>query len=162
MSLPFSFTTTYLLDKSHFEECFEESVVAERSFSLYFKSLILMVFGFYFVIATAVEPYVAWFMVVLGFVDGLSVYYRKPWWVGRQMLSKAAGTQVTLSMNEQSVKSQSPIIETEILWSDVVSMQKSRQGWLLMHKAGKNYISSSCLTEDAEDFLVKKSELLSL
>lgn len=161
MSSPFSFTTTYCLDKDHYNECFDESVAPDRSLSQYFKSMVLAVFGFYFVIVTTVEPYVAWFIVVLGFIEALSVYYRKPWWVGRQMLSKMAGIELTLSFDGHAIKSQSPVLDSEILWDDVVSLDKTTQGWLVIHKAGKNYISSSCLSPAAETFLTQQSEMLS-
>lgn len=160
MSSPFSFTTTYRLDKDHYNECFDESVGSVRPWSLYFKPMILAIFGFYFVIFTTIEPYVAWFIVGLGFIEALSVYYRKPWWVARQMLSKVSGTDLTLSFNEHVIKSQSPVLESEILWSDVVSLEKTTQGWLIMHKTGKSYISSTCLSASAETFLTEQSEAL--
>ena len=160
MSQPFSFTTTYQLDKPHYTECFEESAGSSTSLSLYFKAIILAFFGFYFVINTTVEPYIAWFIVALGAVDGLSVYYRKAWWVGRQMLSKTAGAELTLTIDDVGIKSHTNIMTNEILWPEIISLDKTEKGWLVIHNSGKSYISSSCLSPLAETFLLQQSSNL--
>ncbi|NRB40169.1 MAG: YcxB family protein [Pseudomonadales bacterium] len=154
MSNPFSFTTCYQLDKAHFVECFEESVAVQRPLKRYAKSLALAAFGFLLFLLADSDPYVAGFIVVLGFIDGLSVYYQKPWWVARQMLSKEAGSEVRLSFDEQSMTSKSVYRENTLLWADVVALEKTARGWLVVSKAGKNYISSSCLSDEAEAFLL--------
>ena len=160
MPIAFSFTTTYLLDKTHFSECYDASVTVERSLSRYLKALALTAGGLLLLFFTEAEPYVAWFILLIGIIEALSVYYRKPWWVARQMLSKAADAEVTLTLNEQSIDSVSPYLENSILWTEIAVLEKTSQGWLVQHNAGKNYIASSCLSEQAEEFLAEKSRQL--
>lgn len=162
MPIAFSFTTTYRLDKTHFNECYDASVTVDRSLRRYVKALILSSGGLLLLYFTEVGPYVAWFILGIGIIEALSVYYRKPWWVARQMLSKAAGLEVTLTLNEQSIDSESSYLESSILWTEVSVLEKTSQGWLVQHNAGKNYIASSCLSEQAEDFLAEKSRQLPL
>ena len=76
------------------------------------------------------------------------------------MLGKAADVEVTLTLNEQSIHSKSPYLDSSILWTEVSVLEKTPQGWLVHHNAGKNYIASSCLSEQAEDFLAEKSRQL--
>lgn len=160
MPITFSFTSTYLLDKSHFSECYDASVTVDRSLRRYVKALVLSAGGLLLLNFTELEPYAASFILVIGIVEALSVYYRKPWWVARQMLGKTAGIEVTLILNEQSIHSKSSYLESSILWTEVSVLEKTSQGWLVQHNAGKNYIASSCLSEQAEDFLAEKSRQL--
>jgi hypothetical protein len=39
--------------------------------------------------------------------DACSVYFRKPWWLARQMISEAANTELTLTVDENGVSSKS-------------------------------------------------------
>ncbi len=160
MPIAFSFTTTYLLDKTHFSECYDASVTLDRSLRRYVKALVISAGGLLLLYFTEVEPYVAWFILVIGIIEALSVHYRKPWWVARQMLGKTADVEVTLTLNEQSIHSGSSHLESSILWTEVSVLEKTSQGWLVQHNAGKNYIASSCLSEQAEDFLAEKSRQL--
>mgnify|MGYP003675627250 CR=1 FL=1 len=59
MSQPFTYSTTYELDKAHFQECFSESVVIVTSISAYKKSIALTVAGMLLVLFTEMNPYAA-------------------------------------------------------------------------------------------------------
>ncbi len=160
MTTTVSFTTTYLLDKAHFNECYDASVTVDRSPGRYMKAIILSAGGMLLLYFTEAEPYVAWFIFFLGVIEALSVYYHKIWWVARQLLSKAANAEITLTLNEQSIRSVSPYLENSILWTEISALEKTSRGWLVLHNKGKNYIASSCLSEQAENFLVEKSSSL--
>lgn len=161
MTTPFSYSNTYVLDKTHFNECFEESVELDRSKTRFFKSSILCVFGLSILIFTNVNAYAAWFIVALGLLEALSIHYRQPWWVARQMLSKAAKGEVTITLDEQGLASKSFYVDSLILWSDISKIKQTKQGWLLFHSQGKNYLSNRCLSELAKSFIEDKAQLLS-
>ncbi len=159
MTTPFSYSTTYILDKSHFSETFDESVIIDNSKTVYFKSVVLALFGLSILLFTEVNPYAAWFIVALGALEALSIRFKKPWWLARQMLSKAANAEVTLIINDEKVSSQSFYVESKILWVDISKIEQTSQGWLLYHSAGKNYISARTLSEQAKEFIQSKALL---
>jgi hypothetical protein len=160
MPAPVSFTSSYRLDKAHFNECYEESAVDVPVMQRYFKGLILLAIGYYLVMYSNIEPYVAWFITVLGIVELLSVRYRQAWWLVRQMLGKTANTDVTLTIDEQGIQSESLHQTSQILWSDVSALRKTAQGWLVCVGPATSYISSATIAEEAEQYLVEKSSLL--
>ena len=102
---------------------------------------------------TEINPYGAWFVVGLGALEALSVRFRKPWWLARQMISKAANTELTLTIDENSVSSKSFYVESKISWAEVKKIEQTAKGWLFYHAGGKNYLSGRCLSESAKAFI---------
>jgi hypothetical protein len=157
MSTPFSYSTTYVLDKSHFSETFDESVILNNSLKAYAKSIGLALMGFAILYFTDLSSYAAWFIVVLGIVDALNVYFKKPWWLARQMISRAANEEITLSIDDAGISSQSYSIKSHIAWANIDKIEKTNRGWLLNQGANKSYLSSRCLSADAEAFVLAKA-----
>lgn len=156
MNQPFSYHTDFLLDKEHFQECYSESVVADYSYRAYFKAILLSLSGILFVLFSDMNKYAAWFVFSLGVLEALSVHYQKPWWVMRQMLSKAAKSKVELTIDEQGINSASFYAKLELTWSDIISLKKTNLGWVITHAKGRNYISNRCLSEGTLEFLATK------
>ena len=161
MTSPFSYSTTYILDKSHFSETFDESVTLNNSKNVYFKSIALGILGLAILLFTDISAYGAWFIVALGALEAFSIRFRKSWWLARQMISKAANTELTLSIDENGVSSKSFHVESKISWLEVKKIEKTPQGWLLFHAGGKNYVSSRCLSEAANEFMREQARLQS-
>jgi hypothetical protein len=157
MSAAFSYTTTYVLDKSHFGETFDESVTIDNSIKAYTKSIGLVLMGFAILYFTNLSSYAAWFIVVLGVVDALGVYFKKPWWLARQMISRAANEELTLTIDGKGISSQSYSVKSAIAWADIDKFEKTKQGWLLHQGPNKSYLSSRCLSADAEAFISAKA-----
>jgi hypothetical protein len=160
MTTPFSYTTQYILNKAHFRECYSQSVITDNSVRAYSKSVLLSAGGLFLVFYTQVNAYIAWFIFCLGCLEALSVYYHKAWWVMRQVFSKAANSEVTLTIDEEGITSQSVFVELKLEWQAVKALTATELGWLVEHAQGKNYISASCLSEQAIEFLTAKSESL--
>ncbi|MFT6898604.1 MAG: hypothetical protein ACJA13_003028 [Paraglaciecola sp.] len=161
MTTPFSYSTTYILDKSHFSETFDESITADNAKTVYFKAIILALLGLIILLFTQITAYIAWFIVALGAVEVLSIRFRKSWWLARQMISKAANSELTLTVDENGVRSKSFYVESEILWADVKKIEQTAQGWLLYHAGGKNYLSGRCLSAAANEFISAQALLKS-
>jgi hypothetical protein len=153
MSTPFSYSSTYILDKSHFSETFDASITVDNAKTVYFKSIILAFLGLALLLFKQIRPYVGWFIVALGALEVLSVRFRKSWWLARQMISKAASNELTLTIDEYSVSSKSFYVESKISWAEVRKIEQTAQGWLLYHAGGKNYLSGRCLSEPANEFI---------
>ena len=156
MQQPFSYSTTYQLDKAHFQECYSESAIIPTPFHAYKKSMVLILAGMLLVLFTQMNPYVAWFVFAMGILEAASSYYQKPWWVMRQMLSKAAKGNVDLTIDEEVIVSKSFYASLTLLWSEVLSMEMTQLGWLIIHAKGRSYISNNNLSEEAVLFLSEK------
>lgn len=159
MTTPFYYSTKYTLDKSHFSETFDESITVEHSLSLYFKSIGLILIGFVILYFADTASYAAWFIVVLGVVEGCSVFFKKPWWLARQMISEAANVELTLTINEDGVGSKSFSVDSTLLWEDISKIEQTKQGWLLYHANGRNYLSARCLSEATIAYIRTKAAL---
>lgn len=160
MVKPFHYSTRYKLDKSHFSETFDESISTTGSISEYKKAIVLLLLGFAILYFSNLNRYGAWFIVILGCVDACSVYFKKPWWLARQMISEAANVELTLTIDDKGVNSKSFAVDTTLLWDDLSSIEQTKQGWLLYHKGGRNYLSRRCLSEDANDFIASQAKQL--
>ena len=161
MTASFTYSTTYILDKSHFSETFDESVTVDNSKNVYSKSIIFALLGLAILLFTEITAYAGWFIIALGALEVLSIRFQKPWWVARQMISKAANTELTLTIDENGVSSKSFHVESKILWADVTKIEQTTQGWLLYHAAGKNYVSGRCLNEATTEFMSAQALLKS-
>lgn len=166
-----TFSASFTLDKAHYNECYSQSSTLEHNRKTYFKANILTVFGLFILLFTPVNPYAAWFVIALGILETVSVYYHQPWWVVRQMLSKASGSTVNLTIDEQGILTESFHVNNRILWTDVTFVTATELGYVIGFSLGKtamgkdiaskSYISKSCLSEDAIAFIVeKKADIL--
>ncbi|MFT5789859.1 MAG: hypothetical protein ACI8SJ_001978, partial [Shewanella sp.] len=103
--------------------------------------------------------YASWFLIGLGVLEALNVRYKKPWWLMRQMMSKAASNEVTLTIDEQGISNDSFYVTGTILWQDVVSMSETEQGFLIKQANTVSYLSKRSLDKEAIAFVSAKKEL---
>jgi len=103
MNIPFSHQTSFILDKAHYGECFDQSVTIETGFKPYYKAMILFAVELALIFIVGANYYGAFFVVALSALEAVSVRYRKAWWLVRQMLSKASNREVTLIVDEQGI-----------------------------------------------------------
>ncbi|MBF7074274.1 YcxB family protein [Glaciecola sp. MH2013] len=156
MTKAFQYSTTYTLNKSHYSETYDQTVVEKSPSKAYAKAIALFVVGSSIVYLTDEAAFFAWFIVVLGIVEALSVYFRRPWWLARQMISQAANTNLTLSIDEISIRSESQYVNSEIKWADITLIEQTPKGWLIHHSGMRSYISKQCLSDEANEFFSKK------
>lgn len=156
MPTPYSYSTTYILDKAHFDECYTQSVTLDPTLKPYYKGIGLVLIGIA-LIFTDISLYLAYFFVGLGVIEALNVKYHKAWWLMRQMMSKAASNDVTLTIDEQGIRTQSQYVNSQILWTDIYRINETEKGFLITHKAGTSYISSSCLDDSAIAYIKAKN-----
>ncbi len=153
MTTPFNYTTKYKLDRSHFAETFDESAVEKSVMQRYLKAILLFAIGAIMLIFTEVTAYVSWFFVALGAVEALSVRFRRPWWLTRQMMSRAANSELSMTIDNEGLKTMSAYVKSTILWQDVTRIKQTRQGWLIHHQGGCTYLSNRCLSDAAQKFI---------
>lgn len=156
MTQPFSYQTSFILDKSHFGECFDESVQVQTPITLYRKGALLMLVGAALVMFSELNTYAAWFIFSLGILEVVSNHYKKSWWVARQMLSKVAKAEISLDINEDSIHITSFYNDNNMQFSDIELITPTDNGWLISHKNNRHYISNRCLNDSAKAFLHAK------
>ncbi len=159
MSTPFEYSTTYVLDKSHFSETFDESVTLEPGLRPYTKAAVFVLLGTALLVSEF-NGYLAWFFVAIGVLEALSVRFKKPWWLARQMLSRAANSKLTLKIDEGGVSSKSFYVDSRLAWQDITRIEETTRGWLLYQGKGRVYVSKRCLSAVANDFIRAKAEAL--
>ncbi|WOT04509.1 YcxB family protein [Shewanella youngdeokensis] len=152
-----SYTTQYTLDKSHFSECFDESVVIDNSIRAYRKAIIFSFIGI-LLLLTNINAYASWFLIALGVLEALNIYYKKPWWLMRQMVSKAANNEVTLTVDETGITHDSFYVNGTVLWQDIATITETKQGFLLKQAKTVSYISKRSLDEATLGFVRQKMQ----
>jgi len=156
MNSPFSFTSHYILDKTHFSECFDESVTIDKSPRAYYKAIGFILVGTALLL-TGTNAYASLFLVGLGALEALSVKFKKTWWLWRQMMSKAASNEVKLTIDEQGISSESIYVNSSILWSEITELTVTNRGFLIKNSKGMNYISKRSLDAAAIEFIKSKA-----
>ena len=155
MNQSFNQTVEYILDKAHFQECFEQSAppVKSKDFA---KAAIMGALGIGLLFVEAEHYYIQFFLISLAILEVLSIIYRKTWWVWRQLMGKTANGKVTLVINDKGFATQSNHITSEILWDVIDSVEKTEMGLLLRHKGGANYLSNQHLSDETINFILNK------
>lgn len=157
MSDKYLFQTTYTLDKAYYIECFEQSMPTQITLHDYRKAIVLCFVGMILVLFTDLLPYAAWFIFVLGIVEALSVRYRKPWWITRQMFSRAANSTVSLTIDNHGFTTTLIGIKRHTEWREIDKIERTEKGWLLISSKGKQYICDQHLSREASALLETKS-----
>ncbi|ARD43905.1 YcxB family protein [Colwellia sp. PAMC 21821] len=156
MTQPFSYQTSFILDKSHFGECFDESVQVQTPITMYRKGALLTLIGAGLVMFSELNPYAAWFVFSLGILEVVSSHYKKSWWVARQMLSKVAKAEVTLKIDNNCIHISSFYNDNKMQFSDISQITATENGWLINRNNNRHYISNRCLDKSAQAFLQAK------
>ena len=154
MNTAFSYQTSFILDKEYLGECFDESVTPLPATKAYAKAGILAVFGLLLLSFVGEQHFVGFFVVGLAVVEALSVFYKKTWWLWRQMIGRAYKSEITLSVDEEGITSTSVHSNTHILWTDVSQIEPTSRGVLVKHQGGNSYLSRQHLSDEAMSFIM--------
>lgn len=147
----------YILNREYFTECFDESANTAIGLKTY-RQAILLIIGASIFFVMDIEVYVAWFLLALGGVELLSIRYRRSWWVARQMLSRAAGSKVSIWIDDQGIFTDSTYHQKSILWDDIAEIKSTEKGFIVIHNQGTSYLSKNGLDKVFLDFLAEKSK----
>jgi len=150
------YKTSFILDKPYFQECFDQSAIVEPGINAYKKAIAIAAVGAVLVLFTDVNDYAAWFIFCLGILEAVSTHYRKPWWVTRQMLSRASKSEVELTINSDGIFTKSRFAQVDIPWQSISNIDATELGWLISHQNGRTYLSNSHLSEEIRSFIEKQ------
>ncbi|MGI2259050.1 YcxB family protein [Shewanella sp. GXUN23E] len=157
MSSPFHYQTEFVLDRSHYEECFDETAKPLPGLRPYAKAAGFVLVGFA-LLALPMEDVIGYLFMGLGVIEGLSVKFRRPWWLWRQLMSKAANHSVNFVLDEEGIKITSDYVNQQINWSQIDSIKLTAKGYLLNIGKGRSYISRRILSDEANAFVRGKMQ----
>jgi hypothetical protein len=150
-------TTTYTLDKPYYYECFDESLPyssqAKPKYPLLALLITLGLLAFY----QLENHYLGSFMIMLAVVECLSFYYKRPWWVARQMMSRASGSEVTIVFDDVGVKAENPYKHYQLTWQQITDIIETERGYILKASRGMQYLSKKALNEEIVAELNKRA-----
>jgi len=150
--LSFLFETTFALDKAFYHECYDQSANKTTGFKAYIKALILLILGFA-TSAIGELGHLSMFIIILAIVEAMGVYWQQTWWVWRQMIAKESNSEVTLTIDEQGIKTKTPYHELELNWSVIHNIVLTEKGCILYYDKGRYYLSFYHLSEPAIAFV---------
>ena len=162
MSEHFSYSKTYVLNRDIYSETYDQSVTLVEPQQAYAKAIVIAVVGLFLLYFTSVSGYVAWFVIALGGLEALGVRFQKAWWLARQMISKAANSELTLTINSEGIITKSHYVDSKMAWGDIQQLKKTELGWLVYVGGKKSYLSDKSLDESAQQFLREKAESIAL
>lgn len=160
MSMPFLYSTQFILDKAYFLECYAETAIIKSGITAYKKAIILFLLGMFATVIAQEHKALALFIVVLSFVEALSVYFAQIWWVWRQLLSKSGNTSVELVIDEQGIATSSRVNKLAMNWLDITNIQITDVGVIFLHANARHYLSRKCLSQEAITFIDEKKNKL--
>lgn len=151
----------YRLDRDYFTECFDESKPPSKGLHAYRKAALLLItaLGLSF---TEISPYAFWFLLAMAGVEFLSVRYQRSWWITRQMFSRAAGSQIQLTLSDEGMSTESPLYQQCISWAEITEIDETEHGFIITYTRGRNYLSKQALSLEASDYLRQKSPVASV
>ncbi|ABM02535.1 conserved hypothetical protein [Psychromonas ingrahamii 37] len=152
------FQSEFVLNREHFEECFDQSLLLGGKATPKYKLMAFLVFaGSAIIVFADQQKTVGLFIISLSFVEYFSFRYRRAWWLMRQMWSKNSHNTITLTISERGVKTESLYNNNELLWNEIKHGVETPKGLMLYLKSGaKNYLSKSSLNKQAIAFIKLK------
>ncbi|ORT52472.1 hypothetical protein ST37_01440 (plasmid) [Vibrio sp. qd031] len=157
MPKDFNFTTQYPLDKRFFAECYDQTSVPTKFPKAYLKALLFVVFGV-IVLEFELLPngYVGWFFIVLSIVEALSVLFKRTWWLWRQTFSTSSNSKVEFRLGANGVSYKSANHTRSISWIEIDQLQQTDLGFILHIGKQRQYLSKSCLSDEAIAYMVEQ------
>ncbi|ACH65501.1 conserved hypothetical protein [Aliivibrio fischeri MJ11] len=164
MSKDFSVTTEYVLDKTFFAECYDQTSQPITFPKAYLKGILFFLFGLALLkLELLPNGYIGWFFIALSIIEAFSIYFKRTWWLWRQSISSLSGSKVVFQVDANGVSYKS-LKNTKnsrtISWSDIDQVEQSDLGLIFHIGKQRQYVSKSCLNEEEIAFILELHEVL--
>ncbi|MGN2610714.1 YcxB family protein [Aliivibrio fischeri] len=159
MSKDFSVTTEYVLDKTFFAECYDQTSQPITFPKAYLKGILFFLFGLALLkLELLPNGYIGWFFIALSIIEAFSIYFKRTWWLWRQSISSLSGSKVVFNVDANGVSYKS-LKNTKnsrtIAWSDIDQVEQSDLGLIFHIGKQRQYVSKSCLNEEEIAFILE-------
>ncbi|KZN42118.1 YcxB family protein [Pseudoalteromonas luteoviolacea] len=152
------FQSEFILDKRYFQECFDESVKMSKHHKPKYGLIAFLVSLGFVAHYLLSQAYLGNFLFILAVLEGVAFYYKRPWWIARQMLSRASGSKVLLTIDDEGIKTENPYRAFSVKWQDIENVVKTEQGLIIEQQRHNQYISGTVLNKDVYDFIFSKTK----
>lgn len=162
MPKDFSVTTEYVLYKTFFAECYDQTSQPITFPKAYLKGILFFLFGLALLkLELLPNGYIGWFFIALSIIEAFSIYFKRTWWLWRQSISSLSGSKVVFQVDANGVSYKS-LKNTKnsrtIAWSDIDQVEQSDLGLIFHIGKQRQYVSKSCLNEEEISFILEQHE----
>ena len=154
------FKTQFTLSRDYLAECFDQSLPYGKGAKPNFLfPALMLVAGAGSLIFTDQPRVLGYMLIAFAILELLHIRFRRAWWLARQMWGKSAGSEVTVTVDEHGITTQSEHTQTALLWSDIQDVIETELGLIIVAKSGgRHYLSKSLFTEDLVSEIVTRAK----
>lgn len=154
-----NYSTTYILDKDYFLESYEQSLPLSNRKQPKYGLILLLVALALFSILKLQNNYVGYFLFALALLEMVAYRYQKAWWVARQRLSRAAGHEVELKIDEQGISTAANGKTRALAWTNISKTVSTDKGVVLVTNKGyRHYLSNAILNDQVREFILAQKK----
>ncbi|MFV8781992.1 YcxB family protein [Microbulbifer sp. SA54] len=153
------FKTQFTLSREYLAECFDQSLPHGKGAKPnYLFPALLLAAGAGLLFFTEQPKVVSYMLVALGILELLHIRFRRAWWLTRQMWGKGTGSEVTLTVDENGIQTQSAHAQTALLWPDIERVIETDLGLILVARSGgRQYLSKSLFPAELVSEIIAKA-----
>ncbi|MGB5445635.1 MAG: YcxB family protein [Psychromonas sp.] len=153
------FQSEFVLNRAHFEECFDQSALLGKKTTPRYKFMaFLVIAGCLILIYGTEQKTLGFFLIALSFVEYFSFRYRRAWWLMRQMWSRNSDNRITLTIDDLGVKIESLYNNSQLRWDEVKKAVETPKGIMLfLNNGSTNYLSKATLDEQVITYIKVKT-----
>lgn len=142
------YTTDFTLTREYLAESYDQSLPYSRQPNYLFP-LLTGVAGVVLFIYTDQGKAPGILLMAFAVLELVHIRYRRAWWLFRQTLGKNANLKVTLTLDDNGVKTRSSSAETQLNWSQIAHVVDTEKGLILVQQNGaKQYLSKSLFNDE--------------
>ena len=147
------------LNKEYYSECFEQAFKYDNKWKNinYLISLIFISLGTIFIINAKALTFTSSVLIVIGFYELFDSYFKKIFWVKRQMSNKTANTEVEMIITEEAFLTKGKYSEGNMLWKGMDRILDTPKGLTIWPQKGiKIYIPKIKLNDEVVNHVLSK------
>tara|TARA_B110000977_G_C11072737_1_gene490126 strand:+ start:2169 stop:2669 length:501 start_codon:yes stop_codon:yes gene_type:complete len=151
-----NFTTKFNLSRDYLAECFDQSLpYGKNAKPNYVFPAVLFASGMSLLFFTGEPKLIGSILAALAVLEIFHIWYRRAWWLARQMLGRSADSEVTLIITDTEIRTHSPYAQTTLLWADIERVIETDLGLILVAKSGgQQYLSKSLFSSELTNDII--------
>lgn len=142
-----SYNTQFTLTRDYLAECFDQSLPHGKNAKSNFVFPVFLLAAGSGLLNFTDQPQIAgWILIALAVLELVHIRYRRAWWLARQMWAASANSEVTLTIDNEGIRTHSPFASTALAWRDIERVIETDLGYILVDGTGaQQYLSKSLL-----------------
>ena len=144
------FQTQFILSQDYLGECFDQSLPHGKNAKPNYLFPALLLTGGSGLLFFTEQPMILGSMAVaLAVLELFHIRFRRAWWITRQTWGKSPDNEVTLSIDDDGLQTESLYAQSTLMWTDVQRLIETELGLILVAKhGGQQYLSKSLFSAE--------------